>query len=215
MKTSAWIVFLTLISLCIQAQMPALPPMYKQLAVAEGDLDKDGVAERAMVFDTGDSTEGGTTRMMFILKQRGENWQIWKQSTQAIMKSEDGGMMGDPFVGIEIKKGLLFVNHSGGSSWKWYEYDCYRYQQGDMMLIGNTSGFGKLCEYSGTSDFNLNTGKCIYVKETGLCEEGLSEKIIKKESETFYQKGIKITFQNRREKVIKLVSPKHHFEIFL
>ena len=74
--------------------------------------------------------------------------------------------MGDPFEGIEIKNGILIINHWGGSSWKWSLSDKYRFQNNQFQLIGHTSNCGKPCEYWMNCDFNISTGKVIIKKET-------------------------------------------------
>jgi len=144
-----------------------------------------------IVFDTNDSTEVGTVREIQIFKKSGSDWILWISSKNAVGKSQDGGMMGDPFRDIEIKDGVLLINQDGGSSWKWSHTDKYRFQNGKFQLIGYSSLFGRPCDYWESYDFNILTGKIQYSKEYESCEDKV-QKIAKVEKETFYKKGNKV-----------------------
>ena len=211
MKT-IFIIGLVLFNTSIYAQEHVAPKGYVMLEET-GDLDKDGIPEKAIVYNTTDSSEDGIEREIFILKKVGEKWNVWKRSTHAILKSNQGGMMGDPFLGIEIKNRLLIVSLAGGSSWKWSHEDKYRFQNNEFELIGYTSNAGKPCEYWINLDFNLSTGKMIYKKEYEDCEKG--QEIYKKEEEIFYKKGIKLNLGNRNKDEIRIVLPKYKHEVYL
>jgi len=178
-----------------------------------GDLDNDGISERVIVYNTNDTTENGIVRELQILKKVDDKWIIWKKSSNAILKSEEGGMMGDPLEGIEVEKGLLIIRFSGGSSWKWSCSDKYRFQHGELELIGYSEIYGKACEFFINIDFNLSTGKIVYKKEFEDCEKG--QEIYKTENETFYKKGISVNLKNRNLKKLKIISPKYKHEVNL
>ena len=183
------------------------------LAEKLGDLDKDGIAEKVIVFNTKDSTEFGFVRELQILKQKNGALETWKKSTNAVLKSEEGGMMGEPFEGVEIKNGLLILSFSGGSSWKWSYTDKYRFQNNEFALIGHDGIYGENCEYWTIYEFNLSTGKVVIKKEFEDCEK--DSEIYKTENETFFKKGIRITLKERKKEEIRIVSPKYKDEIFL
>jgi hypothetical protein len=191
-----------------------VPAGYKILDQKEGDLNKDSVSEKVIVFDTNDSAESGTIREIQVYKKSVNNWELLAGSKNAIGQSDAGGMMGDPFEGIEIKDGILIIYQSGGSSWKWSKIDKYRFQNGKFQLIGYENYYGKPCEYFENVDFNLMTGKIVYEKEHENCDEG-EQKINKSETETFYKKGIKIELTNRTANEIKIITPKYKREIYL
>lgn len=139
---------------------------------ADGDLDKDGIAEKAVVFESLEGEdETGMARILIIYKQESGKWVEWVNTDQAVLSADEGGMMGDPFDGIDITKGILIINHWGGSSWKWSHTDKYRFQKGDFYLIGYSSHYGKPCEYWEDYDYNLSTGDCIFNFEPDVCEE--------------------------------------------
>ncbi|WP_445733827.1 hypothetical protein [Mariniflexile sp.] len=204
---------LTLISAFIFAQEIPTPKGYEVLTQKSGDLDKDGIDEKIVVHNTTDSTEFGNVREIQILKWSDGNWKKWITSRNAILKSEEGGMMGDPFGEVEIKNGVLLISHYGGSSWKWSYTDKYRFQKDEFELIGYTSVYGKPCEYWTHFDFNISTGKIEYKKEFEDCEK--DQEIYKRENEVFYHKGLKINLNNRHLEDIKITTPKYKDELYL
>ena len=184
------------------------------LATATGDLDKDNVPEKVIVLNTGETTDWGKVREIQILKQEAGKWKVWKSSVNAIRKSEQGGMMGDPFAGIEIVKGILLVQHEGGSSWKWNYTDKYRYQNDQFELIGHTTFYGKLCESFSELDYNLSTGSAIATVETFTCED-FEEVDSTKETEEFKYTGIKLNLQNRTLSEHEILTPKNQWAFSL
>ncbi|WP_347216591.1 hypothetical protein [Chryseobacterium sp.] len=180
------------------------------LQIVDGDLDGDKIPEKVMVYHTKDSGEFGEIREIQILKKVHGQWAILEKSTNAILDSESGGIMGDPYSGTSIEKGILIINHFGGSSWKWQYTDKYRYQNGHFELIGHTSSSGRPGDYIKNVDFNLSTGQINFKNEVDDTKEyGPSQK------ETYIKKGIKINLQNRHDKSIKIVLPKTKEEIFI
>jgi hypothetical protein len=123
-------------------------------------------------------------------------------------------MMGDPFGEIKIENGILLISQNGGSSWKWDHTDRYRYQEGEFYLIGYISNYGKPCEYWQEVDFNLSTGKMIVKKEYEDCEKS-DQTIYKRENETLFKKGLKISITDRNVREIKIITPKYRHEIYI
>src|SRR5688572_8084568 len=191
------------------------PKNFEIIDTISGDLDNDGVKELVVAYNTKkeDTSYESIPRNLRIYKMQNQKWIIWKESQQALYGSRDGGMMGDPFGEIKIEKGVLQISQNGGSSWKWGHTDKYRYQNGEFYLIGYSSQYGKLCEYWMDVDFNLLTGKMIIKKEFENCEA--NQEIYKRENETFYKKGLKVSLQNRSENEIKIVTPKYRHEIYI
>jgi hypothetical protein len=212
MKKS-FLVFLIFFNNHVFAQAELTPKGFAVLDEKVGDLDRDGIDEKVIVYDTSDTTEDGIVREIRILKFYGNKWNVWKSSRNAILKSKEGGMMGDPFAEINIDKGLLLISMAGGSSWKWSYTDKYRFQGNNFKLVGYLSHYGKPCEYWGDFDFNLSTGKIIARKEYEDCEK--KQMVYKKEYETFFKKGISIDLNNRNLKKYKIISPKSKRDYYL
>ena len=208
-------IVLSVICLASYAQNE-IPKGFEKIAEKTGDLDKDGIAEKVIVYNTPDSGDGGIVRELQILKQSGNIWTVWQKSKAAILKSQEGGMMGEPFQEIEIEKGIMIITFAGGSSWKWSHADKYRFQENEFRLIGYSSSFGKPCEYWGDFDFNLLTGKIIYKKEYEKCEDERDQKKVEKtEAETFFKKGIHYNLSNRYLKDTRIITPKYKHDLYL
>ena len=195
-----------------------IPKNYSILDTIKGDLNNDGIDELVVAYNTEKEKEDNfesVLRELIIYKKEKNDWAVWIKSKDALYGSRDGGMMGDPFEGIEIEKGILLISQNGGSSWKWGHTDKYRYQNGKFYLIGYLSNYGKTCEYWTEVDFNLSTGKMVVKKEYESCENDDKQKVYKRENEAFYNKGLKITIENRSEKEVIIVSPKYKHKIYM
>jgi hypothetical protein len=143
-----------------------IPEGYAVKAQAHGDLDNDGLDELVVVYTTNGKDElDGFIRDVHVYKYENEKYVKWYSSETVALGSNSGGMMGDPFDGLEINNGVILIKHWGGSSWKWSTVYKFRQQNGDLKLIGHTSDYGKIGEYWTSYDWNLNTGMCDYKKE--------------------------------------------------
>lgn len=210
MKSILCFLTVTLNVLCF-AQKEFQPQGATVIETVDGDLDGDYIPEKVIVYNTKDTTDFGNFREIQILKRVNQKWTILEKSRNAILKSKDGGMMGDPYQSTEIKNGILMITQAGGSSWKWGYTDKYRFQNGHFELIGYSSGSGKPEEYWIDIDFNLSTGKLIFDKEVENTEEYGNSK-----SEIFIKKGMKINLQNRnQEKQREILLPKTKEKVYL
>ena len=88
------------------AQQNSIPKEYQPIKEIYGDLNKDGKDEKVVVYNVSDKEVdmNGIDREIVIFKKEKEEWMIWHRSRNAIGNTRDGGMMGDPFEDIEIKK---------------------------------------------------------------------------------------------------------------
>ena len=201
-----------------KAQKGLVPAQYQSIAEAYGDLNKDGIEEKVVVYNVKEQEEemNGIDRELIIFRRVAGAWTIWQRSLKAVGNSRDGGMMGDPFQEVEVKNGVLLITEAGGSSWKWGHTDKYRYQNGSFELIGYNNTYGKLCEYWADFDFNIMTGKIVFTKEYESCEEEGEQVVSKRENETFtYRLQKKITLQNRKDAEVQIISPKYKHELYL
>ena len=212
------LIFISLISHhTLSGQDIPIPKNYSIIDSVKGDLNKDGIDELVVAYNTqkeNDGTFEGVPRELIIYKKKNAAWSVWKKSKQALYGSRSGGMMGDPFGEIKIENNILYVDQNGGSSWKWGRTDKYRYQDGEFYLIGFNSNYGRPCDYWTEVDFNLSTGKIIVKKEYENCDSG-DQVIDKEENETFNKKGLKITIDKRDEKEIKIITPKYKHEFYI
>jgi hypothetical protein len=156
------------------------PVSFRILEELEGDLDNDGVSEKVIVYDTENEIDLGTKRKICIYKNNNNTWEIWKTSISAILGSEQGGMMGDPFEGISIEKNCIVIKHFGGSRSKWEYVHSYTYQNGDFRLIAVKVISITPCEEFELFEYKLSSGEIKYEIEIEDCDKETS-KIEKKE----------------------------------
>lgn len=190
---------------------------YLLLDSTSGDLDKDKLPELVVAYtleETGDALPPKPERLVHVYKKQNGQWILWLQSAEALLHKEDGGITGDPYSAIYIKSGVLYIEHFGGSSWKWHTIDTYKFYRHQFRLIGTFSYYGKCCEYWVSTDFNLISGKINYAKSCDYGENYESEKCAN-QKETHSRKGIFITFENRREKKYEITLPKYKEVLYL
>lgn len=164
-----------------------IPKGYKKLAEVNGDLDKDDIDEKVFVFDTPEEGDLGTIREIRIYLKGIKGWKLWYKTKNAVLSSQHGGMMGDPFQELKIERGCIVINHFGGSRQKWEYTHRYRYQKGDWKLIGATAVANDACKVVEIFDYNLASGKVNYQKDYENCETE-EPTITKTDKETFVYK---------------------------
>lgn len=136
------------------------PKGYTNFKEEKGDLDGDGIDELLVAYETDKNTDLGKERQIHIFKKEDNKWKLLKKFTGLLRLSNEGGMMGDPFQDINIKKGVIIIDQSGGtSSHRWIYVHKFRKQNNSWELIGVTSQDYNMNETSYKYDYNLNTGK--------------------------------------------------------
>lgn len=140
---------------------------YDELAIVEGDLNKDGIMDKAFVIEQSNSSENVPPRNLLIVFGNKDNtYTLSIKAEKAILLANEGGPFGDPFQDIMIDRGSVLLKFFGGSS-RWHRYFRFRYQDNGWYLIGFTEGS---YESIGDSmdcledDYNLITGD--YVGES-------------------------------------------------
>lgn len=138
---------------------------------AFGNLDNSPEEEAVCVYETPMEGELGFAQSLAIYKKEGENWVLWHQSTNPILSTEHGGMMGNPYEGISIKNKTIIVDHFGGSRQKWHYTHRYRFQNNNWHLIGASINFGAPCDYFQSLDYNISTGDAIFEYSSEDCDQ--------------------------------------------
>lgn len=112
-----------------------------------GDLNQDGRPDIALALrataETASDGEEYPERLLVLLFATPAGYRLAAQSNKIVLCKECGGIYGDPFAGLTIFKGVLSVDHYGGSSWRWSLTHKFRYQQGAFYLIGETTSSGR------------------------------------------------------------------------
>jgi len=144
-----------------------LPKGWHVMTKTTGDLNKDGVADLAVLIEADSLVKSlkewendQRPRILFAaFRQPDGQYSLSVQSNESILLSNDGGVFGDPFEALEINRGSIVVRFYGGSSDRWSYVYRWRYQNKDWFLIGAT--YTASSTHNGNfkvHDFNLLTG---------------------------------------------------------
>lgn len=124
-------------------------------------------------------------RVLLVLFGTARGYTLAARANRVMIAKDGGGQYGDPFAGLTIRKGVLTVNHYGGSSWRWSVVSKFRYQQNDFFLIGEsmfltrTSGDCESLDGSPGGDYqdtNFVTGEYETRKISETCQVLLHRK---------------------------------------
>lgn len=140
---------------------PAPPPLagHQVLAQAQGDLNGDGLPDLVAVH----ARKGGPAPRPVLVhwgRPGGGFGPAALRSDGAVLRSDEGGAMGDPWGELAIQRGTLLLTHRGGSSYAWSNADRYAWSGGAMRLIGCTERSWQQGDPESTmdeQDMNLNT----------------------------------------------------------
>jgi len=112
----------------------ALPAGYAVLAATQGDLNRDAIPDWLVVLNrpdeakTSDVVDHPTKRPLLVfVGGAGGTFTLAARSDNAVYCVDCGGMMGDPFMGLAIKKGYFTVEHYGGSAQRWTRFVTFKY----------------------------------------------------------------------------------------
>jgi len=112
----------------------ALPTGYVVLAAEQGDLNRDALPDWVVVLSkpnekqTSDVVDHPTKRpLLLFVGGAGSTYTLAARTDNAVYCVDCGGMMGDPFMGLAIKKGYFTVEHYGGSTQRWTRFVTFRY----------------------------------------------------------------------------------------
>ena len=158
-----------------------------QIGVVEGDLNKDGLSDQAVVVQEKEATELDqfnryTPKRMLIIRFANADGGFTEviRTERAILKASEGGVIGDPFSTLEIKDGSLFFGFYGGSRERWSHDFQFRYQDNDLYLIGATFVVEDTLDPANNTlkEYNLLTGEMIQATadETGKWIETKSKR---------------------------------------
>ena len=98
-----------------------IPGGYAVLDSASGDLNKDGIRDIVLILKkTNEDTQNETQRPLLILHgSKGKKYVPAAKNDKVVLCAACGGVFGDPYVGIVIKKKYFSIEHYGGSNWRW------------------------------------------------------------------------------------------------
>ncbi|MFC3846705.1 hypothetical protein [Paenibacillus sp. PFR10] len=135
-------------------------------AIAEGDLNKDGIPDIAAVIEKTETTDVDSPRSLMIAFGTGNgNYTLSILADHVVLRGKEGGTFGDPFDDIIIDRGSIVLSDFGGSRWKWSDKYRFRFQNNDWYLIGLTkTSYDGATAATDEDDYNLLTGDFIQTK---------------------------------------------------
>ncbi|MEJ2882037.1 hypothetical protein [Pedobacter sp. GR22-6] len=125
------------------------PTQWKAVDSVYGDLNNDQVEDLAVIFEFyaavkenrayGDNTTELITeiqrpRILAIYFKSGKSYRLATQNNHFILRSEEGGSMGDPLRPMSIRDNKLNIGFEGGGNWRWKLNYSFRYQGSDWLL---------------------------------------------------------------------------------
>jgi hypothetical protein len=157
MKTNLFIALLFLSAVAIAQPSTKknpndfIPVGFVLVSSVEGDLNKDGVADKVLLIkgtDKGayEKNEFGemvdrNRRGIIVLFKKDNQYQIVLKNLNCFSsENEDGGVYYAPELSLEINKGNLYIHYAHGRYGYW-KYT-FRYRNSDFYLIGYDSSEG-------------------------------------------------------------------------
>lgn len=111
-----------------------IPEGYSILDTASGDLNSDRLDDLILVLkkngedSLSEVTEHPEPRpLLLLIRQTDNNYKLVVRNDSLVYCVDCGGVMGDPFVGVEIKYGTFTIYHYGGSAWRWNNDITFKY----------------------------------------------------------------------------------------
>lgn len=141
-----------------------IPKDWEVLSETKGDLNNDKQEDIALVLKhkNEENLEDPPRILLICFQEKPDSYKLIAVSTKAILKKTEGGVMGDPFQGINWNRGSILIEHYGGSSQRWSSTHRFQYRNNEFVLIGKTLSYMNiLTGESETIDKNLLTGKTI------------------------------------------------------
>lgn len=140
------------------------PNNWAIIETANGDLNNDETEDLAVIFESNKITDEARTygdNNSEIIKETQKprilaiyfkdkvtgNYRLSTQNNDFILRSEEGGKLGDPLNQIGIKDQQLYLRFQGGAEWRWEMGYTFKFENKDWFLTSAINLY-----------FNQNTG---------------------------------------------------------
>lgn len=148
----------------------ALPAGYAVLAATQGDLNRDALPDWLVVLHrpneakTSDVIDHPTKRPLLVfVGGAGGTYTLAARSDNAVYCVDCGGILGDPFMNLAIKKGYFTVEHYGGSAQRWTRFVTFKYDPAARTWLLHRDGH----EHFHAADFEHSTTTATTTKDFG------------------------------------------------
>jgi hypothetical protein len=117
------------------------------IASEPADLNGDGTIDHILVLERTDAAagEGSDDKRSLIVLTRDKNGVLKRAASndKVVYCRSCGGVFGDPFAGIRVKRNSFTVDNYGGSNWRWSDSYKFNYSRRDrtwqLVLITKDS----------------------------------------------------------------------------
>ncbi len=152
------------------------PAGYSKVLEAAGDLDKDGIDDRVLVYNTNKKDgDHGLFRVMYICKIVKGSLKLWTKNTTVLRSSADCGFCVDSGINlsVKIKNNTLIIDQTFNHNTRHYSAhkNIFRYQNGDWFLIGSTFRDYDTCDFDFKYDINFSAKEISIAETYGDCDE--------------------------------------------
>ena len=105
-----------------------IPQGYTLLDSKSGDLNQDGYTDYIVICKSPNENEEEIQRPLLILHgQANGSLKLFARNDNIVMCAQCGGVMGDPYTGMTLKKNFFSIEHEGGSSDQWTRIITFKY----------------------------------------------------------------------------------------
>jgi hypothetical protein len=117
-----------------------IPAGYTLIDTAIGDLNLDKYRDVILILKTvGEDTALDATEfkrpLLLLLGNVDKTYTLAARNDNVVYCYQCGGVFGDPYEGVEIKKGIFTVHHFGGSNDRWSNDITFKYSPADKTWL--------------------------------------------------------------------------------
>ena len=114
-----------------------MPPNFSILATAAGDINQDGKKDLVVILrNPYERMNTDTTRPLLLLAGNGKGrYRLLARNDSVVLCMGCGGVHGDPYAGITVRRGYFAIRHFGGSSWRWTRVIAFRYDSRRKQFV--------------------------------------------------------------------------------
>jgi hypothetical protein len=107
-----------------------IPKDYEVLNLTVGNLNLDEYEDAILILKHEDEESDDYKRPLYILigDSRGK-FRVVAENNSSVLGVSDGGILGDPFVGVTINNGYFSLKYYGGSNWRWSRTVTFKYDR--------------------------------------------------------------------------------------
>jgi len=110
---------------------PFILPETNVLKFASADLNNDNTSDYVLILQKNNDKSDGSRTLFIIIRDRENSLKVVKQNNRIVFCEGCGGVMGDPFQELDVKRGQFLVTHYGGSAWRWSNLYVFAYSKKD------------------------------------------------------------------------------------